>query len=97
VIAFGKGGVTETVVPLQKTEHRTQVTDNKCPTGIFFYEQTTSALIDATTRFLSAEDTFDPCEIRKNAERFSIERFRREFRDFMEKKISDFFGTSHPD
>ena len=83
VIAFGKGGVTETVIPLKGSGFR----DLRSPTGIFFYEQTPAALIDALKRFDSAEDKFDPYEIRKNAERFSIERFRKEFREFMDEKI----------
>lgn len=43
-------------------------------TGVFFYEQPTSSLIDAIKRFETVEGKFDPYEIRKNAERFSIEK-----------------------
>jgi glycosyltransferase involved in cell wall biosynthesis len=113
VIAFGKGGVTETVVACQESGVRSQNSEvgaRRClahiedsgyehtlpPTGVFFHEQTPEALIHAVTTFLKAEDTFNSRDIRKNAERFSRERFRSEFRDFTEKKISDFFGKSHP-
>ncbi len=87
VIAYGKGGVTETVVPVdrrsQNTDSRIQTTDQTKPTGIFFYEQTKAALIEAVERFMEIEDAFDPHAIRKNAERFGIERFQMDFREFM--------------
>jgi glycosyltransferase involved in cell wall biosynthesis len=100
VIAFGRGGATETVVPFQESALSTQhsVTSSGplplagMPTGVFFYEQTPEALINAVNTFLKLEDKFNPCEIRKNAERFSIERFRKEFRDFIEEKVPDFAG-----
>jgi len=88
VIAYGKGGVAETVVPFQGAK-RSRV---KTPTGIFFYEQTPGALMDAIKEFMAVEDRFNPYEIRKNAERFSIERFRREFKHFVEEKASEFFN-----
>lgn len=76
VIAFGKGGVLETVI-----ENRT---------GIFFREQTVAAIVDAVKRFEEREPQFDRNEIRANAERFSVERFQSEFRAFVEKAIRDF-------
>ncbi len=85
VIAYGKGGVTETVVPVRNME------ESRAPTGIFFNEQTIKALNDAVNIFETHESKFDPHEIRKNAERFSVERFRKEFKEFMEVKIEVFF------
>ncbi len=78
VIAYGKGGVTETVV--------------NGKTGIFFREQTVESLIEAIKNFEERENTFDPLEIRKNAEKFSKERFKKEFKEFVDKKIEEFFG-----
>ncbi len=63
VICFGRGGVTESVI------------DGK--TGIHFYEQTPESIIDAVSRF--EKQQWDPAEIRRNAERFSIRRFRQRF------------------
>jgi len=40
---------------------------------------------------VAIEDKFNPNEIRKNAERFSIERFKREFRDFVNEKVNIIF------
>ncbi len=84
VIAFGRGGVTESVIPVQSS-------NSTPPTGIFFDEQSPAALIDALKRFESLSDKFDPLEIRKNAERFSVERFRHELEEFISKKIDEFF------
>lgn len=71
VIAYGRGGALETVI------------ENK--TGIFFKEQTVESLIEAVNVFEKDEDRFDCNEIRKNTERFSKERFKREFREFVER------------
>ena len=85
VIAFGKGGATETVIPYQNEE-------NPSATGVFFHEQRSSSLINAVEDFIKIEDKFDPHEIRKNAERFSIERFRKEFKDYVDDKTNEFFS-----
>ncbi|MCK5506131.1 MAG: glycosyltransferase family 4 protein [Thermodesulfovibrionia bacterium] len=82
VIAFGKGGITETVIPYREAEGG----DQPPPTGIFFEEQTPAALISAVKEFMTVEDKFDPYEIRKNAERFGIERFRKEFKEYLKEK-----------
>ncbi len=69
VIAYGKGGALETV------------TGGPGPhaTGVFFDAQTPRALEDAVKRFEEA-GPFDPAACRRQAERFGLERFRREFR-----------------
>jgi glycosyltransferase involved in cell wall biosynthesis len=71
VIAFGRGGSLETVI------------DNR--TGIFFKEQTVESLHDAVLRFEKICDTFDLNMIRRNAEQFSEERFRNEFKEFIDR------------
>jgi glycosyltransferase involved in cell wall biosynthesis len=62
VIAFGRGGVTDTVV-----------TDE---TGIFFEEQSPESLTEAIERFETISGRFDPAAIRAHAEKFSAARFR---------------------
>jgi glycosyltransferase involved in cell wall biosynthesis len=74
VIAFGKGGAAETVVARE--------------TGIFFQEQNVSSLIKAIEEFEKL--SFDPLRVRKNAERFSSERFRREFSALIEREWDRF-------
>ncbi len=67
VIAFGKGGATETVIDGE--------------TGLFFYEQTAEAIVKAIDEFERCREKFDRNRIRQNAERFSTSRFCSEFRD----------------
>jgi glycosyltransferase involved in cell wall biosynthesis len=73
VIAFGKGGSLETV--------------KENETGLFFCEQTTDAIIDAVKRF--EKQTFDYSIIRKHAEQFSEERFKREIKEFVMNKYKN--------
>ena len=65
VIAFGRGGVTDSIVAEQ--------------TGIFFDEQTTDALCAAVERFERWLPHFDPGRAVDNAARFAPERFDAEF------------------
>ena len=44
VIAYGKGGVLETVIPINPVA---SIDDVAFPTGVFFYEQTTAAFMEA--------------------------------------------------
>jgi glycosyltransferase involved in cell wall biosynthesis len=67
VIGFGKGGALETIV--------------EGKTGLFFREQTIESLKEAVQRF--EQVSFDPAVIRTHAERFSAERFRREFAELV--------------
>ncbi len=67
VIAFAKGGALDTVIDGQ--------------TGLFFHEQTVESLIEVMQRFESL--TFDPLVARRNAERFSIDRFNRALTEFI--------------
>ena len=76
VIAYGKGGVRETVVPET--------------TGLFFQEQNAEALTDAVHRFADVRDQFIPERIRGHAEQFSVDRFRRELSDWIESSYGDF-------
>jgi glycosyltransferase involved in cell wall biosynthesis len=78
VIAFGKGGALETVQ------------DGK--TGILFNEQSSNALSEAVTKL---ENTlFDPILIKKQAERFSENRFKKQLRQFIDRKYEEFHGDS---
>jgi glycosyltransferase involved in cell wall biosynthesis len=73
VIAFNRGGLKETVIANE--------------TGVFFEKQEASYIVDAVKRFDLLK--FDAKKIRKNAERFSKERFEREFKEFVVKKIKE--------
>ncbi|MFK0385693.1 glycosyltransferase family 4 protein [Agrobacterium sp. NPDC090273] len=72
VIAYGKGGVLETVVPLGASNQ---------PTGLYFKEQTPDAICAAVQEFVDNSERFDKNACIDNAARFSRERFLREFAD----------------
>lgn len=71
VIAYGQGGVAETVVDGQ--------------TGLFFHRPQVEMLADGIRRFIETEDQFDHLVIRKRAEEFSKERFLKEMKEFIAK------------
>jgi glycosyltransferase involved in cell wall biosynthesis len=67
VIAYGKGGVLETVRGL----------DQEAPTGIFFREQTAEAIKAAVAQHELHQERLDPKICRANAERFGKAVFER--------------------
>jgi glycosyltransferase involved in cell wall biosynthesis len=71
VIAYAKGGATETIKGLEW----------EAPTGVFFETQTVEAIVDAIVRF--EKITISPTVCRDNAMRFSVERFLREFAEYV--------------
>jgi glycosyltransferase involved in cell wall biosynthesis len=80
VIAYGKGGLLETIQGLNQD----------LPTGVFFEAQTLSSLQNAVQTFERHQKLFDANTIRHNALRFSAERFRREFLAFVEEQWQAF-------
>jgi len=74
VIALGRGGAAETVLPLGGPSTAAP------PTGVHFAEQTPDALVRAVRTFEANQTAFDPTAIRTHAERFSASRFRHEIR-----------------
>jgi len=75
VIAFGRGGVHETVVPLNGTANN--------PTGIFFYKQGSEALIEAIDEFEKRINEFNPVWARNNAIKFSRDNFKNNFKSLI--------------
>jgi glycosyltransferase involved in cell wall biosynthesis len=90
VIAYGKGGSLETVkgvFPGMKVD--------KDKTGIFFREQTVESLIEAIDWFERSDTKIDPAVCRQNAERFSRDRFQKEFKEFVEARWAEFNEKTH--
>ncbi|WAD27751.1 glycosyltransferase family 4 protein [Pseudomonadaceae bacterium T75] len=77
VIAFGRGGVLETVRGIDHPE----------PTGVFYDEQTAESLIAAIGKFEAQAHHIFPDACRASAERFSTERFRQEIKAFVETRV----------
>jgi glycosyltransferase involved in cell wall biosynthesis len=88
VIAFGRGGVRETVHGL----------DSTTPTGVFFPEQTISSIIGGVETFERNSSAISPTACRANAMRFAPERFRDELKDVMGEAYRYFLaaGRSRP-
>lgn len=66
VLAYGKGGVTETVIPGE--------------TGEFFFEPTVESMEDGLARLMYNERLYKPRNIRKHAMQFSQEEFEKKMR-----------------
>jgi glycosyltransferase involved in cell wall biosynthesis len=71
VIAYHGGGYKETVV--------------EGKTGVFFHESTVSSFTNAIKQF--EKKKFDPKECRKQAEKFSKERFMKEMKAFVDSSL----------
>ena len=74
VLAYGKGGACETVID--------------GVTGLLFDEQSAGAIEACVRRFETMQGQFDETLIRRHAEGFSIERFRREFKTTVDGLIA---------
>ena len=86
VIAFGRGGAVETIRDLQ---HPT-------PTGVFFDAQTPHAIRAAVQEFERNSARISAASCRSNAERFSAERFRSEFRDHLQQVLRSMHAAQSP-
>jgi hypothetical protein len=56
---------------------------------MFFHEQNADAIVEAIRNFECEATRFDPVACRKNACRFSIQRFRTEFTEFCERAVAN--------
>lgn len=83
VIAFGRGGVLETVRGLM-TGDRLNV---EGATGVLFSEQTSDSLVRAIEFFESVESRFSPSFIRHSAAQFDASRFKSEMRDLISQSL----------
>ena len=74
MIAFGRGGAAETVIPPG---------GRHAPTGLFFAEQTADCLADALTAFEMRPDEFTAAAARRQALRFNKQRYEEEMMAFL--------------
>src|SRR3990167_7385852 len=82
VIAYGKGGVLETVRDLSH-DH---------PTGVFFNEQNIAEIIAAIKTFETHQALFTLENCVENAKRFSTHHFQTQFKAFVDEKLKEFFN-----
>lgn len=72
VIAYGKGAINETMVPVGKnTKH----------TALFFYEQSADSLIEAINKFNHIE--FNRKDIIEHASQWKVDSFKKKIRDYV--------------
>ena len=92
VIAYGKGGALETIVPLDSDELNVKSDNGQSSnaTGLFFYQQTPESLAQTVVRFEATKELFNWQVIRKNAETFDRVIFKDKIRCYVEQKYSEF-------
>jgi glycosyltransferase involved in cell wall biosynthesis len=79
VIAFAGGALPETIPDLDADE----------PCGVLFDAQTPESVREAVERFERHADEITPEACRRNAERFSAERFRDHFAAVLEESLAE--------
>lgn len=75
VLAYGFGGATETVIP--------------GVTGELFYEPTVPSMEEGLARLFLNEKNYHPYGIRRHAEQFDTEIFKRKIRAFLRKALEE--------
>jgi glycosyltransferase involved in cell wall biosynthesis len=118
VIAYGKGGVLETVIPLNPLPEmmKAPVSDKEShaencvkatgknaferightdvsqpgPTGVFYYEQSVEALIEAIQLFNQHLFDFDPDTIRAHVEPFDCLHFKQQMQQIIHSGYEEF-------
>ncbi|MBI1917269.1 MAG: glycosyltransferase [Planctomycetes bacterium] len=79
VIAFGRGGATETVIPPGGSRE---------PTGLWFDEQRVDCLASALEEFEKRAGDFSPAAARRQAVHFNQHRFRQELFSYLDAVLS---------
>lgn len=80
VIAYGRGGALETVRGLGVVDVQA--------TGAFFYEQTPKAIAHAVRQFDDQARSISAVDCRANAERFSIDNFKRNLSGLVDRALA---------
>ena len=94
IIALGKGGVLETVVPIQELAPRSDRVCNpsqragRAPTGIFFDEPSCESMMNAIERFEQHQQWFDPHAVRQHAAGFKRDLFKQRIADHVTKAVT---------
>ncbi len=80
VIAYGRGGATETVIPPGRLEE---------PTGLWFGEQTMECLVQTLRQYESLAKDFSPRIISQQADRFHTRRFAEEIFGYIQSVMEE--------
>lgn len=79
VLAYGRGGATETILPPEQSDS---------PTGLWFPEPTVQSLMKTMRQFESLSTLIRPNDCRRQAERFDAEHFHNGMRRIMDHYLS---------
>jgi glycosyltransferase involved in cell wall biosynthesis len=85
VIAYGKGGAMETVIPPAGEDYSEA-------TGLFFLAPTAESLAESLAAFDASAHRFDPQAGVRNASRFGTHRYRGEMRALVQDRLQAFHG-----
>lgn len=85
VLAYGRGGATETVVPPEAGSQ---------PTGLLFAEQTVDCLAESILQFERQQERFSPAAARRNAVRFRRQRYAEEIFGAIDAALRPSQGTA---
>jgi glycosyltransferase involved in cell wall biosynthesis len=84
VIAYGKGGVLETVIPVLANAENVG-----SASGVFFSEQTPAHLIEAVEVYRKLQGQFNPEKVRDHAAQFSAQRFRDQMLEYIQARLGE--------
>ena len=87
VIAYGKGGVLETVIPINPV---VPIDGADSPTGVFFYEQKADALSEAIQLFEKQRSEFQPQAIRAHVKGFDRKYFKERIKQVIMTNYEQF-------
>jgi glycosyltransferase involved in cell wall biosynthesis len=85
VIALGRGGALETVIPLHSAAP--ELLTCRSPTGILFHEASVDALCEAISVYQRHTEAFDPVAIRQHALYFNRPEFKTRITAFVADKM----------
>jgi glycosyltransferase involved in cell wall biosynthesis len=90
VIAFNRGGIKDTQIPLRMEEMVSPLEKSNLGycTAVFFDEQTTESLAEAIEAFETHYNVFNSNTIRRHAEKFDEKSFIEQIRTFVLNKVS---------
>jgi glycosyltransferase involved in cell wall biosynthesis len=92
VIAYGRGGATETVRGFSPQDPTVAATSS----GMFFQEQTADSLIEAMLAFERIQSQFSPFWIKQSVERFDESHFTASLGEFLAEKMQQFQAGGQP-
>jgi glycosyltransferase involved in cell wall biosynthesis len=90
VIAYGKGGALETVIPLNASDPR--FPSGRKPTGIIFENLRAESLMGAVRLFGARRELFEPAVVREHACGFSRARFKAQMKALIEACLQHSVG-----